>query len=306
MDSSGDEKKGAVFPRHEYEAIEKAVMESARGRWFLQEFARRNRSADTLMLLDAIGRLQAALSGAGAASPPPAAEIISLAEAIRSTRTSIAKTRNDMLPEGGAISDEPAIYARIAEQAKTTAHEIMSGSQRLQRLATEMRAANGNDEHASNVEANAHSFQTIAWSQDILSQRIAKAMGLLSHVDDRASAMAAMVKPQPIEPRHIRYFAPDESLFDPAPKRAPSSPAEPAPPSPAEALPPEPKGASVVVHRVKPSANVPSLAAEPTAAHSVETEPSADDGKKRIIIIRKPSGEPPDSPLANELPEQVA
>ena len=40
----------------EYEAIEAAVMETARGRWFLAEFARRNRTADTQVLLDAIGR----------------------------------------------------------------------------------------------------------------------------------------------------------------------------------------------------------------------------------------------------------
>ena len=37
----------------DYEAIEGAVMETARGRWFLAEFARRNRNADTTMLLNA-------------------------------------------------------------------------------------------------------------------------------------------------------------------------------------------------------------------------------------------------------------
>ena len=41
MSSSGDEGDVAAFPRYEYESIEKAVMESARGRWFLQEFAKR-------------------------------------------------------------------------------------------------------------------------------------------------------------------------------------------------------------------------------------------------------------------------
>lgn len=46
----------------DYEAIEAAVMETARGRWFLREYARRNRNADTRMLLDAIGRLENAVS----------------------------------------------------------------------------------------------------------------------------------------------------------------------------------------------------------------------------------------------------
>jgi hypothetical protein len=42
----------------DYDAIEAAVMETARGRWFLAEFARRNRHADTRMLLDALARLE--------------------------------------------------------------------------------------------------------------------------------------------------------------------------------------------------------------------------------------------------------
>src|SRR5262245_58968853 len=42
----------------DYEAIEAAVMETARGRWFLVEYARRNRHADTEMLLGALARLE--------------------------------------------------------------------------------------------------------------------------------------------------------------------------------------------------------------------------------------------------------
>ncbi|BCJ91345.1 hypothetical protein IZ6_20800 [Terrihabitans soli] len=46
------------MPEEDYEAIEAAVMETARGRWFLMEFARRNRNADTTVLLEAISRLE--------------------------------------------------------------------------------------------------------------------------------------------------------------------------------------------------------------------------------------------------------
>lgn len=47
-----------VIPTDDYEAIEAAVMDTARGRWFLAEFARRNRTADTQLLLQAIERLE--------------------------------------------------------------------------------------------------------------------------------------------------------------------------------------------------------------------------------------------------------
>ncbi|MGQ4273093.1 hypothetical protein [Terrihabitans sp. B22-R8] len=45
----------------DYEAIEAAVMETARGRWFLAEFARRTRAEETASLLAAIDRLENAM-----------------------------------------------------------------------------------------------------------------------------------------------------------------------------------------------------------------------------------------------------
>ncbi len=45
----------------DYEAIEAALLQSERGRWFLAEYDRQNRSADKRMLLDAIAKLQASV-----------------------------------------------------------------------------------------------------------------------------------------------------------------------------------------------------------------------------------------------------
>lgn len=56
----------------DYEEIEQAVMETARGRWFLNEFARRQRASDTKILLDAIRRLEDQLLAMPAASSNPA------------------------------------------------------------------------------------------------------------------------------------------------------------------------------------------------------------------------------------------
>ena len=52
----------AAQPREEdYEAISEAFMETSRGRWFLGEYARRNRNADTRMVLDAVARIEESL-----------------------------------------------------------------------------------------------------------------------------------------------------------------------------------------------------------------------------------------------------
>src|SRR5260221_10278692 len=53
----------ASLPGEEdYEAIREAFMETARGRWFLTEYAKRNRNADTRMVLDAVARIEQSLA----------------------------------------------------------------------------------------------------------------------------------------------------------------------------------------------------------------------------------------------------
>src|ERR1700749_5118817 len=53
----------ASLPSEEdYDAIREAFMETARGRWFLDEYARRNRNSDTRMVLDAVSRIEETLA----------------------------------------------------------------------------------------------------------------------------------------------------------------------------------------------------------------------------------------------------
>ena len=59
----------AGIDHSDYAAIEKAVMETARGRWFLLEYARRQRAAETQNVMDAIGRLETMISGFRAPVP---------------------------------------------------------------------------------------------------------------------------------------------------------------------------------------------------------------------------------------------
>ncbi len=55
----------------DYGAIHEAFMETARGRWFLTEYAKRNRNADTCAVLDAVARIEDTL-----ARQKPAAEAV--------------------------------------------------------------------------------------------------------------------------------------------------------------------------------------------------------------------------------------
>src|SRR5689334_24152861 len=79
----------------EYDAIEAAVMETARGRWFLGEFARRNRTADTNLLLEAIGRLEQVVATERSAQDLDRLrfDLMEMAKAISLTKTEIAAIR---------------------------------------------------------------------------------------------------------------------------------------------------------------------------------------------------------------------
>jgi hypothetical protein len=46
----------------DYDAIREAFMETARGRWFLGEYTKRNRNADTRMVLDAVAKIEETLA----------------------------------------------------------------------------------------------------------------------------------------------------------------------------------------------------------------------------------------------------
>ena len=53
-----DEETDVTLSDLDFDTIEAAVMETARGRWFLKEYARRNRNADTQAVLEALYRLK--------------------------------------------------------------------------------------------------------------------------------------------------------------------------------------------------------------------------------------------------------
>ncbi len=53
----------AGLEENDFDAIEDAVMETARGRWFLREYGRRVRAADTSRLMDSLVRIEGLLAG---------------------------------------------------------------------------------------------------------------------------------------------------------------------------------------------------------------------------------------------------
>jgi hypothetical protein len=104
----------------DYEAIEAAVMETERGRWFLREYAKRNRNADTEVLLEAITRLEQRILGEGLAKDHDrlSAALGEMARAITLTREEARELRKLQTPFVGAPDPEPLFdVVRVSKEA---------------------------------------------------------------------------------------------------------------------------------------------------------------------------------------------
>ena len=91
----------------DYETIEAAVTETVRGRWFLGEFARRNRTAELRPILDAMARIEGAVSAGQPALPPADPSIRLLMQRIKEIAAQIETVSSEMREAGvdGRFSD---------------------------------------------------------------------------------------------------------------------------------------------------------------------------------------------------------
>jgi hypothetical protein len=80
--------RAAMPGEADYDAISAAFMETSRGRWFLSEYAKRNRNADTSMVLDAVARIEASIAAQKDAAPEHA-----LAEVLAAIRETVDEAR---------------------------------------------------------------------------------------------------------------------------------------------------------------------------------------------------------------------
>ena len=98
--------RAALPSEEDYAAISAAFMETSRGRWFLGEYAKRNRNADTRMVLDAVARIEDSLSAQRQAAQA-AIRDEQLAQALDALRGAIEAARASAITALDGISFEP-------------------------------------------------------------------------------------------------------------------------------------------------------------------------------------------------------
>jgi len=174
----------------DYEAIEGAVMETARGRWFLAEYARRNRNADTNMLLKALDRIESAMCGQGSVEPVDRIrfDLVEMSKAIARTKTEIAAMKPDAEHHGkfGEASEE---LDSVVQQTEAATSDILACAERIQEMAWTLREQGLDAASCDLLDANATEVYTACSFQDLTGQRTRKVIGVLRYLEGRINAM---------------------------------------------------------------------------------------------------------------------
>jgi chemotaxis regulatin CheY-phosphate phosphatase CheZ len=176
---------------HDYDAIEGAVMETSRGRWFLAEYARRNRSADTLQVLDAIARLERHVAGERTAQDIERVryELVEMAEAISRTKSEIAVLKP---AEGVQSRFEEATEALdgIVRTTERATSDILEAAEQIQEAAWTLRELDSADaKMCDELDRRATDIYTACSFQDITAQRTIKVVHVLRYLEGRINAM---------------------------------------------------------------------------------------------------------------------
>jgi hypothetical protein len=166
----------ALPAQGDYDAICATVMESARGRWFLQEYARRNRNADTRLVLDAIERIEAVIRGDRGRDAYQSfrGDLLEMARAIAQTRAEVAEL--------------PA--ARLGQaEAVTAAREVFAAAERIHEVAWTLRERGLDASTCDQIEAVAVSILSASSLRDPNNGRAHMLGEVLQYLERRINAM---------------------------------------------------------------------------------------------------------------------
>jgi len=197
----------------EYEAICATVMESARGRWFLNEYARRNRHADTQLVVEAIGRLEAAVRGEQAQPVDDLRSALSdMAEAIARAKADIAAIKSNGGHQGRIIEASEELDS-IVEATEHTTSTILAAAEHVQDIAWTMREQDINARYCDELDSEATAIYTACSFQDLTGQRTHRVIQVMRYIEGRINVLVdvwgdlaktapAKAKSQPIPNGH--------------------------------------------------------------------------------------------------------
>ncbi|MCC6888578.1 MAG: hypothetical protein IT536_08600 [Hyphomicrobiales bacterium] len=222
----------APFAQSDYEAIGAALTATARGRWFLDEFARRIRNADTAPLLEAVARLEAAVASDRAERAHRAA-----GDAVRIELLEMARAIAQARAEVGAGT--PARVAGAAVEGGLTP-DLAGAAERLRQVAWTLRAVGLDAPACEDITQILDTIMRVDAARRLDSQRVQMLSEALLYLEHRIERMldggpAATTNSEVPAAALVQNKAPDNAHGE-AQNNAHDNAYEPSPARPADAI----------------------------------------------------------------------
>ncbi|WP_375464532.1 hypothetical protein [uncultured Methylobacterium sp.] len=206
-----------AFAPAEYEAIAATMSDSARGRWFLAEHARRTRGADTDVLLGAMARLETVVTqGRADGIGHLRGDLMEMADAISRTKSEIAAISDPDQDQTrlGVASEALDGIVRATERATS---DILGAAEHVQEAAWTLRERGVDPNVCDDLDRRATQIYTACSFQDLTAQRTGRIVHTLRYLEERLIAMMAI-------------WGDADGRVPPAPGQAPARTGKDAPP----------------------------------------------------------------------------
>jgi hypothetical protein len=252
----------------DYDAILGAVLETARGRWFLAEHARRNRHAETAVLLEAIARLEKMVASQ---QPAVAAEDIALRREVAEMSEALQRAKREV---AASLAEERGVRRLEADRAlddllagaERADRDTFNAAEHVQEIAWALRETRDIDRATAELDRQAAEIYRASNQHALTSQRLRSLVSVFRLLDARTAHLVASWssklafvgdEPEPQGTPQLRFdtiiTAPDGGYHDdivfapalpedfsarlapkaPGPEPEPGMPARPAVPAPA-------------------------------------------------------------------------
>jgi hypothetical protein len=168
----------------DYDAIERAIRETSRGRWFLACYLERNRSAETKMLIGAISRLESAMRDNG-----HVIEDARVGESLATIHEAIGQARSDIAHLPGVDQDAtplPSLRFAFESIPATLAEEtqaICDAASSIHSAAYALQAAGVFQGVARQIIEQAEAIEQACSVQEAALNRAARMAALVSEIE---------------------------------------------------------------------------------------------------------------------------
>jgi hypothetical protein len=167
----------------DFAAIEATVSATFRGRWFLAEYARRHRAADIGALIEAIGRIERAISERqGESGSAIRTSIAAMAEAIEDAR------RRVEAPTSSGASGEPTSDG-VARRLQVATSAILDATERVQEAAWTLRESGADPGICDLLDGRATDIYAACETHGEVAAEVARGFQLLSLLEERIEGL---------------------------------------------------------------------------------------------------------------------